>query len=178
MNNNKNNLHWDKFLVEGDILYNYMLNNFENMFDGDSKIKHFDIVCGLFALTEYIDEIKEQYNDDIQKELILWIKKELEENRLFQKDSWKPFRDPDLIIYMFFGYRKMFQYKNYYFQLSLSTDCEYNDECEYCKNKENTRHFGLAFYGWKDINKEKLQPDNLLFVPSDNIIPESFWRRE
>ena len=33
---------WKQFLVEGDKLYEYLINNFDDMFDGD-KIKHFDI---------------------------------------------------------------------------------------------------------------------------------------
>lgn len=33
---------WEEFLEEGDALYDYMTNNFEKMFDGES-IKHFEI---------------------------------------------------------------------------------------------------------------------------------------
>lgn len=33
--------HWEKFLLQGKILFDYMIDNFENMFDGDLIIKTF-----------------------------------------------------------------------------------------------------------------------------------------
>ena len=53
-------LRWSRsrFVKEGDILFSYMIHNFVEMIDGDSKIKHFDINSGVFVLSEYIDYIK------------------------------------------------------------------------------------------------------------------------
>jgi hypothetical protein len=39
--------HWDKFLVEGAELFDNMVNNIENMIDGES-IKHFRIRDGIY----------------------------------------------------------------------------------------------------------------------------------
>jgi hypothetical protein len=60
---------WDDFLEEGQILYNYMTNNFENMFDGN-QIKHFDIINEYYGNINYGEKIYNEYADDIQKELI------------------------------------------------------------------------------------------------------------
>jgi hypothetical protein len=148
---------WEKLVKEGEVLFDYMIHNFETMFDGEFKIKHFDIEIGFIGLTSYAEEIKEMYNDDIQKELIQWIKNEKRENALFQNHNWKPFRDPDLLLYMFLGYKKLFQYKEYVFQLSIITDCDL-EICDYCKIKENSIHFCLTLYGWKDGSSAVLQP--------------------
>jgi trigger factor len=69
---------WDRFLIEGKELFQYMKNNFDTMFDGDAKIKHFDIrdeVCYDYGS----QELKQVFGTEIQKELVPWIKKEFEE---------------------------------------------------------------------------------------------------
>lgn len=78
---------WNKFLIEGDELYQYMINNFEDMID-KGNIKHFEIY------NDIDDKINVQgiYNSNIQNELIKWIRQELYHNRLFNKLLWKPFR--------------------------------------------------------------------------------------
>ena len=63
---------WDRFLIEGDILFNYMIHNFENIFDGD-LIKYFNICNGIYNLNDEPIEIKDKYSNDLQKELIIWI---------------------------------------------------------------------------------------------------------
>jgi hypothetical protein len=187
---------WDRFINEGDILFNYMIHNFDKMFDGKLIIKHFDIESGFFGLFDYIDDIKEQYNDNIQQELIHWIQKEFNNKELFQETNWRPFRDQDILTCMFLGYRRMFQYKHYIFQLILNSSCENCDVCNYCKNNEDCTlsepsserempsgersspegtHFGLSFYGWKDKDYMKLQPYNNMSLSDDNVIPEQFW---
>ena len=171
-------LRWSRsrFVKEGDILFSYMIHNFVEMIDGDSKIKHFDINSGVFVLSEYIDDIKEKYSNDIQCKLITWIKSELYDKGLFHKENWRPFRDQDLLLYMFLGYKKLFQYKQYLFQLSLETNCEC-DTCEYCEKEVNRIHFSIALYGWKDECSTQLKPINLFTISKDMIIPESFWTR-
>ena len=166
---------WDKFIIEGESLFSYMTHNYENMIDGYVKIKHFDIEDGVFGLGEYTDEIKETYYDTIHKEAILWIQREWKEGTLFQSTNWRPFCVPDILLYMFLGYKKMFRYKQFYFQVTLSSSCEQCDVCEDCKTEENRIHFGLAFYGWKDETNDSLQPYNIFAVADDALIPESFW---
>lgn len=92
---------WDKIVKLGEELFDFMLHNFETMFDGDLKIKHFDVECGIYGLAVENDKIKETHGENIQKELIQWIKQEKEANELFQTTNWKPFRDPDLYIWIF-----------------------------------------------------------------------------
>jgi len=73
----KDNLGWDRIVEEGEKLYNYMIHNFNEMFEDESKIKDFDIGISTIGLDCYADHIKEKYNDEIQKELILLDNSEL-----------------------------------------------------------------------------------------------------
>jgi hypothetical protein len=174
---------WNTCLIEGDILYNYMINNFESMFDGN-KIKHFDIRDGLYKYITDNDKIRDEYGEDIQKQLIFWIRKEREENRLLDKSLWKPFRCPRNYNDIFYGYRKMFQYKHFIFQLAIEDSCGlYKCEIcdlttdEYCLH--NSKHFKLALYGWREDNSDKLLPfnDNFILLTDYNM-PENYWRRK
>ena len=101
---------WDKCIIEGDGLFDYMIHNFEAMFNGKS-IKHFNIIPGLYTSFGHTDDITEKYGEDIQKELIIWIKNELTTNNFFVKKDWKPFRDPSMYTCIYLGYRKLFVYR-------------------------------------------------------------------
>jgi len=164
---------WDEFIEEGDELYMYMFNNFQLMFD-DKIIKHFDIRDNYYNNINYGKQIYDEYSDDIQKVLVDWIQIEFKENRLFDKTQWKPFRDYNLID-MYYGYKYLFQYKHYYFQLTMETYCEI-EGCLYCKDKDDINpHFCLELYGWKDDKYDKLQPWNKILLTTNNIIPEKYW---
>jgi len=164
---------WNRFVEEGEELYNYMIDNFNNMIDGES-IKHFDIVYGPYHTIKYIFDIKEKYFNDIHKEIIPWIKKEFDSKSLFKYNNWIPFRDQDAMVDMFLGYRKLFQYKEYFFQLTMLSQCD-KLKCNDCNIEELTlyKHFGLALYGWKEGNT--IQPDNLFTLNEDNIMPDKYW---
>lgn len=173
---------WSSFLEEGDILYNYLVNNFEELFDGN-KIKHFGFRDGIYLNTLDNDKMNATYGKDIQIDLIPWIRTELKQNRLFKKELWKPFRDQWHLSEMYYGYRKLFQYKHYYLQLAMETSCSL-DECEYCAlfdddyNYKNSKHFKLALYGWKDDNSVMLQPHCKVKITSDNIMIEKNWTHQ
>ena len=172
---------WDRFLLEGDSLYNYMIKNFEKMFDGNI-IKHFCINDGIYRHIKDTDKMNNEMSDEIEKELVPWIKKELKEGRLFNKTLWKPFRNNNTLTTMYYGYRKLFNYKQYIFQLSLEEYCEL-DECLYCNpyniNKsicsENSQHFCLALYGWKDEGINMLQPYNQVIIPNNDLMKDIHW---
>lgn len=166
---------WNSIVKEGEDLFNYMTNSFEEMFDG-TIIKHFDI--------RYEDrydvgseEVKEEYGEDIHNELVSWIRKEKEEGYLFDSKIWKPFRDKATHTDGYIGYRRLFRYKHYYFQLIVELGCEL-DECNYCKIGDRKNHFVLTLYGWKDENIPTLQPDNHVTVLADNLIPDVDWNRK
>lgn len=151
---------WKRFVKEGDILYNYMMLNFNHMVREES-ITHFDIVYGRYCVMDDTDEIKNKYISEIQKKLILWIHNQGKD--LFDYNNWIPFRDEYVLTTMFLGYRKMFIYKKYVFQLSLVTKCK-------------SIHFVASLYGWLENNI--LQPDDFFTLPEDNIIPEKIWYSE
>ncbi len=164
--------HWDEFLEEGDTLYTYMIHNFDDMFDGDT-IKHFDIIDEYYGNINYGELVYNEYDIDIQKDLIPWIRKEFEEGKLIDKNLWKPFRDYNLVD-AYYGYRNLFIFKHYYCQLAMESYCEI-DRCKYCKNKDDIQpHFCLSIYGWKEDKYDKLKPWDII-IPIDNIIPEKYW---
>jgi hypothetical protein len=169
------NVSWENIAKEGDELFDYLIHNYKNMFDKEEKIKHFDIDIGWFMLFEESREVKEKYNDEIQRELVPWIKKEFQNNELFKIENWKPFRNQHIYTHMYLGYRKLFQYKQYIFQLSLLSRCYNNIPTFSNEKKIMGAIFELQLCGWKEINHEKLQPANIITILDDNIVPKSFW---
>lgn len=167
---------WERFLKEGDELFNYMVNNFEKMFENDTHIRHYRVREGIYSNVSEIDIIEKLYNNDIEKECIEFIRNELKNKLLFDKLNWKPFRDSYYLSEMYFGYKKLFKFKQYYFQLGIEDECE-NSNCKYCINIR-IPHFVAALYGWKDNMSNKLQPYKYVEIPKDNIIPEWDWSRK
>jgi len=159
-------LNWKIVAEEGQDLFDGLIRKFENMFDGEDKVKHFDVGYRWCRLRDAADEIREKYSNQIQRELVQWIKKEFQTNELFKIENWKPYRNPYEIEFMFLGYRKLFQYKHCIFQLILLYDCDmYN--CKYCDKEDYGGHFSVVLYSVRDINVHS--------VLDDNIIPESDW---
>jgi hypothetical protein len=173
---------WDRFLVEGDALYTILTTNFDSLFDGN-KIKHFYLIDGIYRSIKDTAEMTNEMGDDIQKDLVPWIKNELKEGRLFDKTLWRPFRDNNAVITMYHGYKKLFKYKEYIFQLAMETDC-IADICEYCnptddltqwRPSENGQHFSLSLYGWIDDNSNMLKPYDQVMIPEDYMMPDIHW---
>lgn len=172
--------YWNDFLIEGDELYSLMTNNFDSFIDGNT-IKHFCIIDGIYKRIKDTDEMTNEISNDIEKELLPWIKKELEEGRLFDKTIWRPFYNICAITRMYYGYKYLFNYKEYIFQLAIEKYCEL-DECTYCNTNNttsicclNSQHFCLALYGWKEEGSNMLQPYKNSMIPEDNIMPEQHW---
>lgn len=164
---------WNDFIKEGNILFKCMINNFKKMFDENSLIKEFNIVDRRCRFRDEINKINFLYKNDIHNKLTVWINNEYIENRLNDINNWKPFRDLESINDMYMGYNKMFNYNQYYFQLSI--DSYYNIDINDIDNKDIFVYFELVLYGWKDIMFKELQPDNYVIIPNDNIMPLLYW---
>jgi len=166
---------WEKFIIRGNALYNYMIHNFENMFENESSIKNFEIVDIFYMFSITIKNIIIQHNQDIHNQLFLWIKNEFKENRLFDKNLWKPFRDVEVMTDMVLGYRYMFKYNQYYFQLCI--DSYYFIDNDFINGiyNNNFAFFELALYGWINENNDKLQPNNMVAIPLNNFMPDIYW---
>jgi hypothetical protein len=169
-------LNWNTFLEEGNELFNYMTNNFKSMFK-NNMITHFKVIDGIYPSIDKDDIIINTHINNIEKELINFIKKESESKLLFDKTNWKPFRDKLSLTTMYLGYKKLLYFKQYYFQLGIDHYCEI-DNCEYCINTRILPHFVLALYGWKDNTSNRLQPYEYVEIPEDNIMPEWDWNRK
>ena len=176
----KEDITWNRLKREGETLYDYLIHNYDKLFDGDN-IKHCYIRDGIYCNIADTDEIYEKYGQDIQLELLPWIQNEFNENRIFDKTLWKPFRDSYTLYHMYLGYRKLFRYKHYIFQLSMESECS-DFDCKYCidyiDNIEPviTPHFCLALYGWKEENSDMLQPYKMTIIPIDNMMLDKHWQ--
>jgi hypothetical protein len=166
---------WIVFLEQEKVFLNFLTDNYESMFDGDT-INHFDIYTADWGLDQDdIDILKEQYGTEIQKELIGWISQEMKTSALFDQNNWRPFRDSYLIVTMREGYRKLFIYKNFCFQLCIDDECE--EECVICSQTHiyHAIHFGLIFHGWLSNEHNKVLPKKQITILSDYSYPEDLW---
>ena len=166
---------WDRFIVEGDVLFTYMTTNFESMVDV-SMVPHFLILSGIHTSESDSDEIMEIYGEDIQKELVLWIKDEAKNTQLFIDKNWKPFRNPKTFTSMNLGYNKLFQYKQYFFQLGIINDICDTNCCMIDNINKSIIHFVLMYYGWKENeNAKTLSPYNHIEILPGNFLSEKYW---
>ncbi len=168
---------WAEIVKENNKLFDYMIANFESMFDGDSIVKHFEMRYG-YTNDLGLKKIMKKHGDTIQKELISWIRKEYAEHRLFEKTNWTPFRDGYNHNLIYLGYKVLFIFQKYYFKLGIEEQCPIK-KCKYCENNETQTHFQLILYGWKENENDTfLKPFYKRPVPSNNIIPDKDWIRK
>lgn len=181
---------WERFIIEGDRLFAYMTSCYERLIDNDKgKIKHFYLRDDAIH-DKGTQAIRDQYNKELEQELLIWIRNEHASGRLFQKDLWQPVCDSYLLTHMYLGYKKTFQFKHYVFQLVLQADCDlddcldcYLDDCylEECTNGCTSEecvcmnHFSLAYLGWYVEGKHALQPYNKIVLEENHMLPEWYW---
>ena len=148
----------DRFIREGEELYQFLIYNFDTMFNEDNTLIFVDIRYFSDSCQGYIKDIQKNYSDDIRKEFGLWLLHEKANGWLFDRANWQIYRNRDVCTDMYIGYRTLFVYKQYYFQVSY-----------------DFYFFVLGLYGWKDEYIEALQPDNLEVILSDRYISERNW---
>lgn len=148
----------DRFIVEGEELYQYMLEHFDHMFNEDHTLIFVDIRYFSDSCRDYVKEVADSYRDHIIRAYSLWLLQEKECGRLFDKTHWQIYRNRDEMTDLYLGYRTLFVYQHYYFQVSY-----------------DFYFFALGLYGWKDESCEALQPDRRSIILSDHIIPEREW---
>jgi hypothetical protein len=171
---------WDRFVIEGDESFDFMIRNFESMFDEGSRIKHFDLRYDTIREGYKTIELYKEHGKDIEQELISWIRTEFDTGRLFTKEKWRPFRDFYLLAETYLGYRHLFQYKQYVFQLVLDCYCEMGycntGNCEYCNDGcEDRTHFQLVICGVKDKEDCLVRLHGPSITLHDNTIPDCWW---
>ena len=76
------------------------------------------------SMLGYYETIHEQYGNDIHHAIVPWIHEEYTSGRLMNKENWKPFHDPDNYNDIYYGYRILFPFNKYLFQLALDHDGE------------------------------------------------------
>lgn len=63
-------LSWERLAEEGDELYDYLIHNYENMLDGEEKVKHFDVGYITYGLMDEVLDINKKCSNELQKELV------------------------------------------------------------------------------------------------------------
>jgi hypothetical protein len=146
-------------IKDAEELYDYLLNRIDTMFYPD-KTLIFVNLCGFTSETDthILHNISLQYGEELRLAFGTWLHHEIENNSIFDRENWQIFRKVDLMTHMYLGYRILFIYHHYYFQVSY-----------------DFYFFGLVLYGWKEADKEKLQPDNRVNIPDDKYMPEDDW---
>lgn len=151
---------WEGCIYEVYSLYTYLCCHFDDMLDGD-QIRHFDIHYADSLMMGYYEDVAEKYGEEIHSALTPWIREEAKSGRLFETSYWKPFRVPYLYTACYAGYRKLFKYDKYFFQLTIINDHNWNEHGQW----EKWKSFGLALYGW-----ENNQVDNNM------LLLDTYWK--
>ena len=163
---------WQRFLKEGDIIYEYFTTHFEDMFESTGEIKRFDMRYMSYLTSGHYERVMEEYGEQVHKEIIQWIHEEHRSGRLFHKEHWKPFRDQLWFTSMYYGYRKLFCFQDYYFQLAV-------EKMKYDLPEgglETSFDFRVALYGWKEKGDIYLKPyAKDIVVEDDMMMPERHW---
>ncbi len=168
---------WEKCLQKYPIYFDGMTKNVETMLTRPFMDNYFIIHDSFFNDLDDVDDLKPKYYDTIIKKLIHWIKHEMKEY-FFEKENWKPFENYCSSRDMVIGYRKLFRYKKYYFQLAIDNlCCENFFDCTQCQDMQYHSHFVLLYRGWMDKKHKKLQPKdyNYHVLLPDNTIPDKWW---
>lgn len=164
---------WERFLKEGDALYDYLITQFENMFESTGKIKRFDMSYMSMPVRHLYEGVHEECGEEVHEEIVPWIHEEHQSGRLFNKDNWKPFRDQYKFTTMYYGYRKLFCFHDFlYFQLAIAEIRHDKPE----GGTETSIDFNVALYGWKEKGNECVQPYMEQNIVDDNMMmPERHW---
>jgi hypothetical protein len=164
---------WKRFLEEGEELYTHLTTHFEDLFEADGSIRRFDMRFTSYLTSGYYEEVHNECGEQVHREIIPWIREEHASGRLFCKENWKPFRDQLCFTDMYYGYRKIFCFHDFfYFQLVLEDITFDTEEGDYVGEIV----FQVALYGWKENGMEKKQPKERMNFEEDMMMPEQYWR--
>jgi hypothetical protein len=165
---------WPRFEKEGDELYEYLTTHFEDLFEPTGAIKYFDTRYTSYHTLGVYEEVHKECGKKVHKEIIPWIHEERRSGRLFDKNNWKPFRDQDLLTSMYYGYRNLFFFHDFfYFQLIIENN--YHNTIN--RKIKSSIDLQVALYGWKEKGLEYVQPYNDIVVENDTI-PERHWKQK
>ena len=148
--------YWDDILQEGEECFDYLVHSMDRMID---TILHLQIDGMYRCGGQHIHSFKMIPIEEVQAALCAWIYEEHATGRLFTRELWRSFRDPDMPEYNQLGYRKLFQFQNYYLQLGI-------------KNCVEDYHFLLRMYGKEENRIISPYDDPLL---EDAMLPQRRW---
>lgn len=152
---------WKKCIYQANECFAHLCAHFDDMLDG-MHIRHFDIHCANYSMMGYHEEVATRHGNCIHLALTPWIREEAQSGRLFKRSHWKPFRKPCSYTACYTGYRKLFTYDKYTFQLTIAKDKDWNNQGV----REEWICFEAALYG-KDNNDEQ---------DEDGMIPKKRWK--
>jgi len=164
---------WDRFLKEGDIIYDYIIHHFEDMFEScGTIIKQYDMRYMSYLTSGYYERVNEEYGQQVHKDIIPWIREEHQSGRLFNKENWKPFRDQLNFTDMYYGYRKLFCFHEFFFQLAAA---EVRQDIP-TGGLEKSINFQVALYGWTEKDNKYVKPYTAnIMVDENNRMIQKHW---
>ena len=142
---------WNRFEREADEAYSYMVMNLEHMIDAE-RLLHFSIQPSWNGNTVgYYEEIKQAHQHQLEGVVLTWIRQERDAGRLLIRENWLPYRHSLDHTVSYLGYRGLFCFKEYVFQLSIDLN-DWDDNCRDClssQREEDIPHFEAMVYGRK-----------------------------
>lgn len=143
------NTRFQEELRFGEELYEYMIHHYQEMIDTEVKqIRNFTIwYTTIDMMYEYIP-ITTLYEQEMERLLIPWLEEEYQSGRLFERSHWKAFRDAYDFNDIHMGYRYLFVFHEYVFQLHLCLDG--HSICTDCSTHSNQASFHLGLYLSRD----------------------------
>lgn len=166
---------WVRFEKESDELYEYLITYFDNLFEPTGAIKYFDMRYTSHRTYDLYEGVHKECGKKVHKEIIPWIHEERRSGRLFDKKNWNPFQDQDLPTRMYYGYRKLFFFHDFfYFQLVL----EKTGHMTANHKVKPSIDLQVGIYGWKEKGNDYVQPYDSMMVGVDCMIPEKYWYRK
>ena len=142
---------WERFEQEADQAYSYLVANVDHMIKG-KRVLHFSIQPSWNGSTiRYYEQIKQAHQKELEGLVILWVRQERDAGRLFIRENWKTYRHTLDHTASFIGYRGLFCFKEYVFQLSVDL-YDWDDDCIDClltEPSEDIPHFEAMVYGRK-----------------------------
>jgi len=145
----------------GEELYDYMIHHYTEMVDVERKqINNFILwYTTIDTMYKYIP-ISAVYEQEIEQILIPWLQAENQSGRLFERSHWKAFRDPYDFNDIHMGYRYLFPFREYIFQLHLCLDGQsVGTDCPTHSNRASF-HLGLYHSSSKYITGDLPMSDN------------------
>lgn len=157
---------------DGEELYEYFIHHFDDLFEPTGAIRRFNMRYTWYDTMPFYEEVYKRCGKKVHREIILWIREEQRTGRLFDKKLWKPCLDQDSFHSIYYGYRKLFFFHDFfYFQLII----EHNNYDTTNREIKSCIVLQAGLYGWKEKGTDSMKPHDTIIMEKDMMIPDRYW---